>query len=346
MRWIDGADWDKERGFQLVELFAAASWSKDDSKMLVEESGIERQLLNDTDDPIVRWSDFISKLFHRNLLGQFLDYAAEVRPKMAAKLLVLAEATPLVVTGNPPDPFQVRLVGAGRRPVIDRADLRRHLEVFLRKEMKVLIVNGPARCGKTFSFRILMHVVSARNDLKLDYIDFTQEGSGNKAFHLMNAIRLRLNLPPLAENIIDTTEKRNLRDLVNEFVGHYKPIDGKTRILVIDGLNRGDLDPDVHDLVVNLAVEVINQQLINTQVVLIGYAGSFDRDLDDELLIEDITPITEAHVRHFFQGLISERDSMSEDLELMVRQAMAGGTADVEALGRRVRDLALRLIDA
>ena len=75
-----------------------------------------------------------------------------------------------------------------------------------------------------------------------------------------------------------------------------------------------------------------------------GYHGEFNREYRYDILTEDITPITEAHLQLYFGRLRCAQPITPEQVSDFVRQAMAHAE-DLEALGDCVRDLVLPLKD-
>jgi hypothetical protein len=336
-RWIDGPDWNGQRGQSLVRLLAGQYREDAAIEPLLGVCDIWVGLLPNIAEPELRWFAFAKSLHSKGLLGRLLDEIARDRPALADRLAGLVEADATPILGNPPDP----------------SDLRSNLRVFFSDDndtrLNVLIVRGPERCGKSFSFQLIKHIAGERRDLKLVHIDFSPAALGNRAVDLMSIIYARLGMPDLTANTRDTatqdtTTTRYAANLVNEFVGAYRPIEGATRILVIDGLNRVDLNPNVQHLVAGLAVEVVRDQLPATQLVLMGYGGAFDQELTFDVLTEDVAEITQTHVRLFFEGLVPGRPLASEELENMVREAMIGADKKLDILEKQVRDTALRLV--
>lgn len=345
MTWIDGTSWNPTRGRQLVKLLAQVYDSEEAVRKVLDDSGIGCGYLPAPMQLQLLWHELAYSLHSARMLGVLLAVMAQDFPRLENRLAELSADDPAVAAGNPADTYQVRLLGPGRRPLIDRADLRDNLRRFLDQRLPVLVVRGANRSGKSFSFELMKHVAGGLDDPRLIQVDFSPVASGSTATALMAMLCSRLGLRDVTGGTRRTTRTRYAGELVDDLVGAYRFKDRAIRIIVIDGLNRADLDNDVHDLVVKLAVEVVNAQLPRTQLVLTGYGGAFDRQLTYDLLTEDIAPITETHVRLFFEGLELGRTLTRAELDDLVREAMAGG-GELEDLGDRVRRLSLPLLDA
>jgi hypothetical protein len=361
-RWIDGPDWRPQKALLLAQLLGAEYPANDEIWPLLDNCEIRRGLLPTGDVPEVKWFSFAKSMHSRGKLGCLVDAVAGDRPALAAALEDLTEAEQAIAPiGNPVDPFEVRLLRGNRRPMINRKDLRSNLRRFFSTDnddrLKVLTVRGPGRCGKSFSFELMKHIAGDRPDLKLVHIDFSTAALGNRAIDLMNMICGRLNLPDFTEESPtpssdettevrdETTEMRYAVNLVNRFVGAYRPLEDATRVLVIDGLSRVNLKSEVGHLAAALAVQVVRDQLPDTQLVLMGWGGNFDQGLTFDVLTEDIDGITPTHVRLFFEGLVADDPLTPQELDKMVSEVMSGAD-ELEVLERQVREAALRLVGA
>ena len=246
--------------------------------------------------------------------------------------------------GNPQDAYDVQLL-FGRRPLIDRSELRSGLKHFLEDSYPLMVIRGQPRSGKTYSLELLQHVTTGEPNLLLIDVDFAPVANGDSAADLITKLCRRVDVEVMTDEDYATTRTRMAIALVDLFVGRYrnKIEDHRRRILVIDGLNRTDLQDDVHEAVAHLAVEVIKGRLPRTQLVLTGYGGTVDHDLDYGLVTEEVSTITQAHVRFFFENLVLPTPLPEHKVSQLVQQAQVGN-GDVKALAGRVRVLTLDLI--
>jgi hypothetical protein len=336
--WIDTGPWDQTRGRELVRLLSDVYRLQAEMQALMDNAQVPAEL---TPQPMrlgLMWGELLRTLLGRRMLRGFLRVVAADRPALAPGIAALDVDDS--AGGNPVDPFEVRLLPPGRRTLINRADLRIYLRRFIEEPWPVLIVRGPPRCGKSYSYQLMQHVVGDHDDWRLVKIDFSRPSSGSTAVELMAMLKRRLNLN-VPDRTSMTTATKFADELVDDLIGAYHVDDRITRILVIDGLNRDDLTKDVHDFAARLAAEVADKQLPRTKLVLTGYAGSLDPGLAHVVLTEDVAGITDSHIRLFFSEL---NGGLSRpELDRLVAEVMDGAPG-IEVVGDRVRTLALSMI--
>jgi hypothetical protein len=338
--WIDTGPWDQIRGKELVRLLSDVYRLQAEMQMLMNNARVPAEL---TPQPMrlgLMWGELLRTLLGRRMLRAFLREVVADRPALATGIAALDIDDS--ASGNPVDPFEVRLLPPGSRALIDRADLRAHLRRFLEEPWPVLIVRGPPRCGKSYSYQLMQHVVGDRDDWRLVKIDFSRPSSGSTAMDLMAMLKRRLNLN-VPDRTSMTTATKFADELVDDLIGAYPVDDRVTRILVLDGLNRDDLSKDVHDFTARLAAEVADRQLPRTKLVLTGYAGSLDPGLAHVVLTEDVAGITDSHIRLFFSEL--NGGLSRSELDRLVAEVMEGAPG-IDVVGDRVRSRALFMIDA
>jgi hypothetical protein len=348
MTWIDQPTaWNRQRGRELTKLLAKIYQEKDEVRVLLENIGAENHLPPDSPTPEVRWHDLAKRLHGTRRLRELLELVVEDNPRLAGDIERLSADDPENAVGNPADAYQVRLIGPARRPLIDRTDFRSNLRQFLDQRWPVLLIRGPEKSGKSFSFELMNHVVGGLDDPRLTMIDFSHPASGNDAVALMAMIRDILGIEPLDAQPRTSTSTNLAKRLVHELVGDYTFADMATRILVIDGLSRKDLAGDVNDMVVQLATDVVRGQLRRTKLVLTGYTGTFDEQIRHSVLPEDIRTITETDVWLYFRDLGTDlgKELTKTELDDLVAEAMRG-EAGLEALADRVHKLVLSLVGA
>jgi hypothetical protein len=74
------------------------------------------------------WGELLRTLLGRRMLRAFLRVVSADRPALASGIAALDIDDS--ASGDPVDPFEVRLLPPGRRSLIDRADLRTYLRRF------------------------------------------------------------------------------------------------------------------------------------------------------------------------------------------------------------------------
>ena len=346
MTWIDRTDWHAERGRQLVQLMAQVYPDRDLVKALLQDSRIPLTYLPSGGTMGKIWRDLAADLQGAGLLRGLLDEAVGRKPQLAPALAPIDADDP-AFPGNPIDRYLVRLVGPGRVPIIDRSELRNKLKNFIEYPMPVLIIKGSPRSGKSHSFELIKHVIGDADSPKLIWIDFAPAAYGTSAADLTRLICTRLRLEDVSGGPVRTTAVRNAAELGDALLGAYndKFDDKVKRILVIDGLNRTDLQSDVYALIGKLVVDVVNNQFIRTQLVVTGYMGAFDRDLNWKMETDVTAAINQTHVYKYFEdlGVDLGRNLQPTDLNAMVATAMAGSPG-LEDLADRVRTKAMELV--
>lgn len=347
MSWVDGTRWDRGRGAELVKLLINQYPLPKNTVDLLVELGIDRDIYPEGGENAgARWVELARAMHEAHVLRAVVEHVAAQRPVLAARLTELAADPPGTADGNPSDEYHVHLL-FGRRPLIDRNDLREALRRFLDQQMPLFVIRGAPQTGKSFSLELVRHVTTCRPGLVSYNVDFTSVASGNAAAALVAHLCRRLDVQEIAELDDPTTLRRQATDLVDIFIGRYinKYTDGKQRLLVIDGLNRPDLDTDVGQAMSHLAVEVIKGNLPSTQLVLTGYGQTLDPELDYGYVTEDTQVITAAHVRFFFEHLQLPQPLPPDRVTDLVARAQVG-QGNLKTLGSRVRDLAIEVLGA
>jgi hypothetical protein len=315
---------------------------------VLDDAKLSRGLMPGSSNRLgVRWYSLLNDVLLEGHLRSLLAVVVRDYPRLEPKIHELMQDDPRESDGNPLDPYEARLIGPGRQPMVDRIDLRGKLKQFLCDGVPVLVLRGPEQSGKSHSFELINHVTTRRMDTRVIFVDFAPPQYGTSAPDLMSLMCSRLGLRDISGRERRTTRTRFAAELVDDLVGIYKFKDSVQRVIVIDGLNRSTLDADVSDLIVKLVVEVVNRQLPRTQLVLAGYGGLFEKKVTYSVLTEDIIPITETHVRLYFADIGTEvgKNLSKAKLDALVKKAMKGAP-NLELLGDRVRQTALELVEA
>lgn len=341
MSWVDEDRWDPERGKCLVALLVGRYHSPAEIEGALQSAGIDFEILEVEGSLGARWLMIARRATARRELRALVEVLRADTPALGRELDLLS-ADAGAADGNLADVYAVQLL-VGKRPLIDRARLRANLRDFLGEAIPVLVIRGDQRTGKSFSFELIQHVTKPEECLSVNYVDFSAVASGDSATDLMSKLRRRLGLPELVAREAETTRTRFATELVDDFVGQYKVNDRESRVLVIDGLNRPDLRPDVYEMVAQLAGEVFRGQLPRTQLVLTGYTGGFDRVFDNLFLVDEVEKLNAIHVQTYFQTLNLARPLPKKEVARLVELVMTGDD-DIEALAGRARMLTLELL--
>lgn len=324
MGWVD-TYWERDRGRELVRLLAQTYSSAATVAALLDEAGLSREYLPATAGNMrFFWTGLAQDLNGAGLLGRLLDQVVAEAPTLAEKLTLLDQPAVLAVlpAGAVGNKYDLYLLNPGRRPFINRSDLRQRLKELLEEDYPVLIIRGPENSGKSFSYKLLEQVTPP--GVQPLHVDFSSPGSGRRARDLMEVLCARMGIEPRPSAGRRTTDVRHANELVDDLVGKYNAEPRRPRVVVIDGLNRIDLAKDVSHLVARLIAEVSNRQLPGIQLVLVGYSETFDQQFKPVVLVEDVAGITPTHLAQFFTKL-GEADGrpLSEDaVQGLVTRAM------------------------
>jgi hypothetical protein len=339
--WVDGPGWNDGRGRRLSELLVEGYPSDAAMRSVVLSLGLGSGVMPPDARLGVRWYTLAFDLHRGGRLRQAAELLITQSPALADRVNRLLEDDP-PEPGNPVDRFEVRLL-AGRRPLIDRGDLRDTLKEFLTERRPAFVVRGDPRTGKSYSFQLLLHVTEGRDDVEVVQADFSHATEGDNAVALIAKLRSRLGLPRVDPPPDPTTPVRSASGLVDDLVGEYRRLPSKQRIIVIDGLNRHDLQSDVHQVAAGLIREVINRGLPRAQIVLTGYTGDVDPALAELVMDEHVLTLTETQVRLFFESLELGRELQPAEIDDMVTEA-AVGTGDIAEVALRVQTSVRRLL--
>lgn len=279
------------------------------------------------------------------MLRQLIQAALGRKPELAA-LHIALETT---ISGGTmeyrsPDPYEACLVGAGLRSTfIDRADLRSGLKGMIDAEWPVLSVTGASLSGKSHSVDFIKDVAS-QFGYRVVVVSIERHFTGGvtwQAFAKNLALRLGLAID-LEQIDVYTTGMSIALQFVSVLVGAFDE-DDEMRLLVIDGLDRPEVPPEVRDLVRALADEISQRSLGHTQLVVTGHDAPFSAEVEAELITERIGEINASHVRLFFERIFAHLggpvdDSVVADLVSQVVDTVP--LADRKQLGRRAREVA------
>lgn len=299
---------------------------------------------------------------------------------------LFSEAIQRIRTGEPPrfhigqriwDPFGL----AYTLPFINRKETRRALEAFLYPlisrakppGMRVLIVNGAAKSGKTFTYEYIRYTKSFLTDLnfKIVFIDFKKVsdvrlGPMEFAKALLNQIN-----PAWMTNI-------DLRDVGNEApsrwikqlcsaVAEQIAVTSTKCIIVLDNffateeVDPAVLDENTHvvpaetlDMISGLADIATGKEEAAfsgdfLRLVLLGYNSPINNFMA-RLVRDDIKPLNRNDLEAYFMeyALFHQKTLDAEGLELLIDETLSGDDPNdprrTEKLAQRALTLALQTI--
>lgn len=344
MSWYDGTVWVEDQGTQLVALLGQAFPTGAQVLDLLQRIG--RAELNPVGGPLpakLAWMQVCRSLTDDGALYLLVATVSEERPALKAQIAAIGETATVVSTG---DPFQVLLIGPAKRPMVDREELRSEFRRFVDERFPVLLVTGKERSGKTHSRELIRHVLTTRPGFDLRQVDFSSPSSGNDGSALLSLMCRRLALEDVTAHTSRTTATRHAVDLVDDFVGVYRPPSEGQRVIVVDGLNRKNLKADVKKVAAKLITETAEGNLPRSQLVMAGYQGRVDARVRADVRQETTRPITRTHVRLFLESLCQElgRPLGAERVTSIVSTVMTG-RPPLDVVADRVRAEALKLVE-
>lgn len=344
MGWIDSTAWDPAQGKPLVQLLAEHYPSEALVRALLENAQIPVRFLRTGNVSMeLYWRGLAEDLHNNHLLRALVDQAALDTPAIAAQLAAFdqvdaeREAMPIA------ERYGLRMLRPGHRPFINRVSLRGRLQQLIEEGYPVLIVRGPERTGKSFSFQLLEQVLP--DDIRLVWVDFSSPGSGRSATDLADLLyaRFALDRPPATGR--RTTGVRRAIELVHHFAASYNRTESGKTILFVDGLNRVDLSRDTLAFVSQLIADVGRGQVNDVQLVLAGYAEQFDAQISALVLVEDVVPLTRTDLKTFFEACAADAGRQLGQKEVTtILQAVLADDPTIDELAVRARAKALTLM--
>lgn len=222
------------------------------------------------------------------------------------------------------DPLAACFVGPGlSSPIFDRENLRSDLRRLREQGFRSLNITGEPRTGKSFSLQ-LVQLVCEVDDSPIVVVDV--EDWGTDAFtdvDLVQALAAQLRANVDVESVRNVPDPHTrARLLLYAFRDAVEPPEGKPRWIVIDGLDRPNVQPTAKAFVERLlkSIEKDNKPS-GTRLVVTG----FDGILPPSSRRDSTEPITTAHVDHLLALVVEGHDPPVSDAQRAdwVAQAMA-----------------------
>ncbi|WP_033306651.1 effector-associated domain EAD1-containing protein [Streptomyces iakyrus] len=198
------------------------------------------------------------------------------------------------------DPCAALLVGGGRtRAFIDRGELRATLREMLDAPGgRVLIVDGDRRCGKTWTWFLLCHVLGNRKITPYK-IDLSAYVPPVEVSDIAAALTDQLGWD-LGHGDPFASEATHVRRLVNVAKRHMRAL-SEDHWLVFDGMVGTALTPSALRMVEGLAEAVVDGETGDRlNMVLIAYDGQLQPSADPYVWRTHLGPIGVEHLHEFF----------------------------------------------
>ncbi|MBX3738955.1 MAG: hypothetical protein KF715_19840 [Candidatus Didemnitutus sp.] len=235
-----------------------------------------------------------------------------------------------------------------QRAFVDRDKLRTLAWHYLggQNTPPILLVVTDGAIGKSHVWNLLGHLGDILPNMLCELLDFRRFGQPSIGpRHVFETIvqRLNLNVTPSVDSLAQET--RVVRKLVDALIGGFRrqPHD-RHFCLVFDNLNYPTLEPEVFELIVELAHAVQSGSIQRVRLALIG----FDRDLPPECEICTVThtldQITTEHVRTYLRDIFAAagRSLGPPELDQLLNEAMQGLATPFDA--KSLRELERRLL--
>lgn len=272
------------------------------------------------------WPELLTEASMAGRLRALVQLVADHPSSAAYRSLferLLAAATP---AAGGIAPHLLPLVGHGRRPFIDRDDLRSRVMDLLTGTSRVLVVNGPERSGKSYSWYLISHLADRLGSFTPYPVDLSSwAGPPAGPVDVMREIvsLLRLTMPAYDSSAQEDTLARTLSTW---FVGQIRP-ETKPCWLVFDGLNASTTTDAALRLIESIAVAAERAAAGELRVILIAHARPLPDEIDPYALRDTTAFLGEAHLRAFFSKVAEAAGQQVDEagLDLLVGRLLGPG---------------------
>jgi hypothetical protein len=245
------------------------------------------------------------------------------------------------------DPYACQFVGPrASRALIDRVELRRGLRALARDDYRILVVNGPSRSGKSHTWVLIDHLrnagqlIGTHRFARVTTHAWSGEVTGED-LGLSMARKLGLDVRVASSREQDDTRVRKILDTL---VGNYPQGDGVTRWIILDGLDRPDVQASARDLARRLITLVDEGELPHTRLIVTGL-DTLGLQVGYSVRHETIPAINVALVRSFLAEVAEHlgRQVTGDELDALAAEALSPGPAPPPDL-HQVEESVVRLV--
>jgi hypothetical protein len=273
------------------------------------------------------WPELLQRAAETRKLRALVKVVAE-HPNSAAhaalfqRLLVVAPAP----VGETPAHLLPLLGRGARRPFIDRDDLRTLIMELVEGTSRVLVVTGPGRSGKSYSWYLISHVSERLGSFSPYPVDLSSwAGPPAGPVDVMREVANLLNweLPAMDATAQEDT---HARILTTWFVGRVRR-ETEQCWLVFDGLNAATMTDAALRLIENIAVAAERQHAGELRVVLIAHTRPLPEDVDPFALRDTISHIGVTQLRAFFTKVAAAAGQAVDEagLDLLMAELLGPG---------------------
>lgn len=226
-----------------------------------------------------------------------------------------------------PEPLKAQFVGPGAiQPMFDRTRLREELKALVPAGgFRTLNITGGTSSGKTFSMQLLQ-MLAATEDFRLLTVDIADWGGEPfTAVSLVETLAIHLQVRIDTSSAAAPDPHTRARLLAYAVCAAFPVADGETRWIVIDGLDRFNVDPDALALVERLFKSIdVDGRPSNVRLVVTG----FDGILPSTTRKDPIGKITDEHVKELLQETMAHLELVVATEQLDEWTATVWGSFD------------------
>jgi Effector-associated domain 1 len=207
------------------------------------------------------------------------------------------------------------------RPLVDRDRLRdalRHLDALDGK--RILIVDGGAETGKSYSVELIQHLKGIRqySVVDIDLLRYAKPNVEVTAWDIAESIALQMGVVP-PDKVEHEQLSRWVVTCANWLKGKLRNVQ-ETWWIVIDHFERLSLPDSTIDLVQELA-RLADGPVPNMRLVLVGYRHGLPANVEPSVEREAIEELTEVHLVEFFIRFITQKFSKRLEEEVVAEIA-------------------------
>jgi hypothetical protein len=268
---------------------------------LIQNVGYRAGEINWNGPMVDVWPRILEQLAGARKLRELVQFVSQ-DPDNAAYSDLFSQLLSTPPPGTPEDdPFRATFMVAGNRPFMDRRELRQHL-----KELegdfgsRVLVVSGPQRSGKSYSWYLISHIGDQRGSYESYLIDLgIWSGPQAGPAEVMNEITGQMGWDPPP---VDPTAQEDTvaRILLGWFKGRIRK-EPVPRWLIFDGLSLGTVSLGAIRLIENVAVAAERREVGELRVVLLDFDRPLPVDVDPYTLRDQLVHLDVQDIRDFFQ---------------------------------------------
>jgi hypothetical protein len=260
------------------------------------------------------------------LLPKFLRSLGDVRlERVVGRLEAELAPSPDALVVEPDDPIETLLV-FGKQPFLNRSELRPALQEFLFKldGPCVLLVNGPKRSGKTYTFELIEHVRRRRQDFSTVWADFGGELLPPESVASRLVARMGVSTKDMPKPGLETMS--NYVGKLTDWVVEQALATGKRWCFLLDGIRDDTLVNDTRNFIHQLA-RTIERGAPNDylRLVLLEYEEPLSHLQPSSIARDDLKSpdhIGQVDVEDYFEWLMA-KSGLEVDWDMVKLHAQA-----------------------